>query len=154
MTSPVEMGPEELRYAGLGRRFCALVADFLVFCAVFFPVTRLVKGVWLMTAEQHDWTWGQIAFDPLCLIFLAIISLYFILLEAWLGRTIGKRIFGLCVVRAEGGRPGLGRSLARNLLRLVDGLPAFSILGAMLILLTPQRTRIGDLGASTRVICR
>lgn len=35
----------ELRFAGLWPRFMVLVADLALFCAVCFPVTRLVKGV-------------------------------------------------------------------------------------------------------------
>ena len=34
----------EMTYAGLWRRFGALVVALLLFCAVFFPVTRLVDG--------------------------------------------------------------------------------------------------------------
>ena len=34
----------EQRYAGIWRRFWALVIDLLLFCAVLSPVTRVVKG--------------------------------------------------------------------------------------------------------------
>jgi uncharacterized RDD family membrane protein YckC len=49
-------------------------------------------------------------------------------------------------------KPGLARSLVRNLLRFVDGLPALNILGVVLILRSPQRARFGDRVADTRVI--
>ena len=32
-------------YAGLWKRFWALVIDTLLFCAVLFPTARIVKGV-------------------------------------------------------------------------------------------------------------
>jgi uncharacterized RDD family membrane protein YckC len=143
---------EETRYAGLGVRFAALAIDFVLFCAVFFPVTRIAKGVWIMRATDHRWASGLFITDPLCLIFLAVMLLYFVVLEGWVGATLGKWALGLRVVRTNGGRPGLARSAGRNLLRLVDGLPAFSILGVVLILRSPERTRFGDRVAGTRVV--
>jgi hypothetical protein len=67
---------DEGRYAGLGIRFAALVIDTLLFGAVFFPVTRLVKGVWLMSAGDHRWSVGLFITDPLCLAFLAVMVAY------------------------------------------------------------------------------
>ncbi|MGC9398326.1 MAG: RDD family protein [Anaerolineae bacterium] len=139
-------------YADLWARFRALVVDVLLFCALFFPVTRVVKGVWLMSATDHRWANGLFITDPLCLTFLALMLLYFVLLEGLVGATLGKWALGLRVISADGGRPGLGRSAARNLLRLVDGLPAFNILGIVLILRSPENARFGDRVAGTRVI--
>lgn len=140
------------RFATLGQRFLALVLDWILFCAVFFPVTRIVKGTWLMTSADHIWRIGWMISDPLCVIFFLVIVAYYILLEACLGWTVGKRLLGLRVIAAAGGRPGLKKSLIRNALRVVDGLPAFSILGIILILVTKERTRLGDIVAGTRVI--
>ncbi len=141
-------------YAGLGRRFVALITDFLLLSIVFFPVTRAVKGVWVMSGEDHLWDYGWLITDPLCLTFLLIIVLYFVLLEGLGGATIGKRMLGLRVVGTDGQYPGIKRALIRNLLRAVDALPAFSILGAALILLSPERARLGDRIAGTRVVMR
>lgn len=91
-------------------------------------------------------------FDPLCLIFLVVMALYMIVLEGWLGATLGKRLVGLRVVRVGGGRPGLWRSLVRNVLRAVDSLPTLNILGVILILRSPERARFGDRVAGTRVV--
>lgn len=144
-----------MRYAGLGKRLGALVIDLALFCAVFFPVTRVVKGVWLMRAADHRWVNGLFITDPLCLIFLAVMFLYFVVLEGLAGATLGKWALGLRVVDTEGSRPGLRRGFVRNLLRLVDGLPAFSLLGILLILRSPERARFGDRVAGTRVVeCR
>lgn len=147
------MAPDRgTRYAGLGIRFAALLIDALVFCAVFFPVTRVVKGVWIMRATDHRWVRGLFITDPLCLTFLAAMVLYFVLLEGLPGATLGKWGLGLRVVRTDGAKPGLARSALRNLLRLVDGLPAFNIVGVVLILRSPQRARFGDRVAGTRVV--
>ena len=143
---------ENLRYAGLWPRFVALLYDLLLFCAVFFPVTRAVKGVWLMSAADHRWGSGLFITDPLCIAFFCIIVLYFVFLEGLAGATLGKRLAGIRVERAGGGRPGLVKGLLRNVLRVIDGLPALSILGVVLILTSPERARFGDRVAATRVI--
>jgi len=147
-----EMRNSRPQYAGLGFRFLALVIDLILFCVVFFPVTKLVKGVWLMQRGDHQWAYGWFITDPLCIIFLVIIVLYFILLEGWTGATVGKWALGLRVVDLTGGKPGIFRSAARNALRVVDALPAFNILGVVLILRSPECARFGDRAAGTRVI--
>jgi uncharacterized RDD family membrane protein YckC len=140
------------RFAGLLPRFLALLVDFLLFCAIFFPITRLVKGTWLMGSSAHRWNYGLFVTDPLCITFLAVMFLYFALFEGLIGATLGKWIVGLRVEQAGKGKPGLIKGLLRNSLRIVDGLPAFSILGIILILTSPERARFGDRVAGTRVI--
>jgi uncharacterized RDD family membrane protein YckC len=143
---------EKIVYASLWRRLAAQAIDWTLFCAVFFPVTRLVKGVWLMGVSDHDWVSGAFVFDPLCLVFLVVIIGYFISLEALFGATVGKWLAGVRVVALDGTRPGWRRSLLRNALRAIDGLPAFSLLGIVLILRTPEHARFGDRVAGTRVV--
>lgn len=112
------------RFAALWSRFLALLVDLLVFCSVFFPATRLAKGVWLMGATGHRWNRGLFITDPRCIAFLLVMLLYFAFLEGLAGVTIGKWIAGLPVVQATGGRPGLVRGLLRNVLRVICvGLP-------------------------------
>ena len=142
----------ETEYAGLRERFLALLIDVLLFCICFFPITRIVKGVWLMSPNDHNWVRDWFIFDPLCLVFLVIMGLYFIVLEGWLGATLGKRILGLRVIGLDGRRAGLWKGIVRNALRLVDGLPAFNLLGVILIQRSRERARFGDRIARTRVI--
>ena len=78
------------RYAGVWIRFAALAIDGLLFCSVFFPVTRLIKGVWLMSPGDHRWTSGWFIFDPLRLVFLIVMFVYFAVLEGCLRATFGK----------------------------------------------------------------
>lgn len=139
-------------YAGVGVRFVALVIDLAVFCAAFFPVTRIVKGVWIMSPRDHQWIKGWFVSDPLCLAFFVVMVAYFVCLEGLLGGTIGKWAVGIRVIRANGGRPGIASGFLRNVLRLVDGLPALNIVGVMAIIRSPERARIGDVVAKTRVV--
>ena len=143
---------KQFRYAGLWPRFLALLIDFVLLSLIFFPITKIVKGTWLMTTADHRWASGWFITDPLCLTFLAIIILYFILLEGLAGATIGKLIMGIRVVDIKGDKPGLMKSLVRNVLRAVDSLPVLNIIGVILILRSDERARFGDRVARTRVI--
>ena len=147
-----QQGTRDVQFAGLWPRFLALLVDLALFCAAFFPITRWVKGVWIMSATDHRWSAGLFITDPLCIAFLVVMILYFVLLEGLIGVTLGKWVLGLRVVRVGGGRPGIVKGFLRNVLRIVDGLPAFSILGAALILTSAERARFGDRVAGTRVI--
>lgn len=142
----------DFQYAGLDKRFIALVFDFIMLSLFFFPVTRIVKGVWIMSTGEHLWTFGWFITDPLCIAFLVVIVLYFIILEGLVGATIGKRLAGIRVVGLDGRHPGLIPATIRNLLRLVDTLPVLNILGIILIVTSHERARFGDRVADTRVI--
>ncbi|HEY8349620.1 MAG TPA: RDD family protein [Clostridiales bacterium] len=137
-----------MKYAGIIRRGVAIVLDFIFFCIVFFPITYMVKGVWLMQPEDHLW----IIFDPICGVFLVIIILYYILLEGITGYTLGKLIVGIRVRDPDGGRITLKQSVLRNLARLVDGI-FFNLVGAVIIYKSPLNQRLGDKIAKT-VVCR
>ena len=144
-----ESGPE---YAGVSIRFSALVLDVILLSAVFFPVTRLAKGTWVMTAADHQWARGWFVTDPLCLVFLLVMFLYFVLFEGLSGATPGKRLLGLRVVGVDGSPVGLTRALLRNVLRVVDGLPTLGLVAAVLIATSDERARFGDRLAETRVV--
>ena len=92
------MEQQPTNYAGLRDRFLALLIDLAVFCIVFFPVTRIFKGVWLMATSDHLWQISWLITDPLCLVFLLVMLAYYVLLEGYFGWTIGKLVMGIRVV--------------------------------------------------------
>ena len=80
---------------------------------------------------------------------------YGIVLEWWLrGQTLGKRLFGLRVMDAQGLRLDLSQIVMRNLLRAIDMLPAFYLVGGMAAVCTRNAQRLGDLAANTIVVRR
>ncbi|MDQ3770048.1 MAG: RDD family protein [Actinomycetota bacterium] len=68
------------------------------------------------------------------------------------GRTPGKRMAGLRVVREGGGAVDLTSSAIRNVLRLVDGLPLSYAPTIVSIAVSARNQRPGDLVAGTLVI--
>jgi uncharacterized RDD family membrane protein YckC len=78
---------------------------------------------------------------------------YSILLEwIWRGQTLGKRVLKIRVVDAEGFRLRPAQIVIRNLLRVVDLLPAFYAVGGICCALSPKYQRVGDFAANTVVI--
>lgn len=71
---------------------------------------------------------------------------------AWRGQTVGKRLFRLRVVDAEGLRLQFHQIVIRNLLRFVDCLPFFYAVGGLVCWLSPKCQRLGDIAANTVVI--
>jgi uncharacterized RDD family membrane protein YckC len=70
----------------------------------------------------------------------------------WRGQTPGKRLLGLRVMDADGLRLQFGQILLRNLLRVVDALPLFYMVGGVACVWTRHSQRLGDLAANTVVI--
>jgi uncharacterized RDD family membrane protein YckC len=78
---------------------------------------------------------------------------YGVLFEwSWRGQTIGKKLFRLRVVDAGGLRLQFHQVLLRNLLRCIDMLPAFYMVGGVVSLFSSHAQRLGDLAAGTVVI--
>jgi uncharacterized RDD family membrane protein YckC len=70
----------------------------------------------------------------------------------WRGQTVGKRLLRLRVVDAHGLRLQFSQVAIRNLLRFVDMLPAFYLVGGTAAWLSRRTQRLGDLAANTIVI--
>jgi len=68
------------------------------------------------------------------------------------GRTIGKRLLGLRAVADDGTQMLPWQAFVRNAARVVDALPAFSLVGAVSVLVDPQSRRAGDRLAATVVV--
>jgi uncharacterized RDD family membrane protein YckC len=94
-----------------------------------------------------DWASGIAAVS-----FFVIQIGYGMVLEwRWRGQTLGKRIFGLRVVDAQGLRLEFSQIALRNLLRPVDLLPALYLVGGIAAFAGRNAQRLGDLAANTIV---
>ena len=79
---------------------------------------------------------------------------YYIVPESLFGASLGKMLLGLCVVRVDGRPLTVGAIVLRNLLRIVDALPAFYLIGGLAVLVTGHSQRLGDRWAGTTVVAR
>jgi uncharacterized RDD family membrane protein YckC len=129
-----------MQYVGVGPRFLALLIDGII--------VGVVAGI-INVAAGSGGDPSRIVVSGSITGILAI--LYFIVMEATMGATVGKLVMGLRVVRDNGAPISWGESIVRNLLRIVDGLFAY-LVGAIIIWNTARRKRLGDLAAHTVVV--
>ena len=80
-------------------------------------------------------------------------TLYMLVMELLAGRTVGKVLTGTRLLAETGTRPASWQILVRNVLRLLELVPQFWILG-LLVLLSRNRQRLGDIFARTLVVRR
>lgn len=142
ITTP-EHVPIRLEPAGAGSRFLATLIDSFMITAIS---TTLGSLLFIVLP-------GGIAAA-------LIITINFILTWGWhvffetkkQGRTPGKRALRLRVIDSRGLPVSLYQSLVRNIVRALDFAPAFYGIGAIALLLSPTRRRLGDVVADTLVI--
>lgn len=133
----------EIVLAGLGSRFAATLLDLVIqFAAIIALAMALGLG-----GDS-----GYVVAAYFVLVFLVLFA-YDIVFETWnQGRTIGKLAAGIRVVRTSGQPINFLTSAVRNLIRIVDFLPAFYAIGIIGVMVTPKNQRLGDLAASTYVV--
>ena len=143
-----------MQYAGVTRRFVALVIDGFVFVGISAVLGLLAGGAYsssTSTSTSTSFDAGvQIGNGPM-LGALVLFFVYYVVCEGLFGRTLGKRILGLRVVGEDGSPIFLGAAFLRNLLRIVDGL-FFYLVAAISVWSSPTRQRLGDRAAHTYVV--
>jgi len=85
-------------------------------------------------------------------LWLALATAYHTLMEWRVGKTAGKYLVGIRVAGDDGSAPTLRASLARNLLRLIDWLPLFYVVGIVALLTSGRHKRLGDRIGHTIVV--
>jgi len=132
-----------LEPAGAGSRFLAVLIDFIIIAGITMTIGRL-SGLLLPSAFGNAIT----------------ITAGFLLTWGWhvwfevkgQGRTPGKRALSLRVVDARGLPLSVHQALVRNIVRVVDFMPAFYGVAAISSMADPLRRRLGDIVAGTLVI--
>ena len=143
---PAAPGQEDL----LGRRSSAALIDVALLTGVFLIFSLTVGEI--RTESGTEWGFHASLNPAWWLVYLAVVLVYHFGFEVAVGQTVGKRLLGLQVVRADGNRPSVAAIAVRTLLRLVDWLPALYLVGFLAMLATGERRRrLGDLAAKTRV---
>ena len=123
----------------LGLRWLATAVD-MVFLAVVYLLLKL------STIEL-----GEAIFGPLCLAFLV---LYYFVVEAKFGFTVGKHLCGIRVVDKAGSPPGYLRNLVRTLMRVIEVNPGLlgGVIAGIVCLVTQRSQRLGDIMTGTYVV--
>lgn len=142
--------------AGVGSRMNAAIIDYLV--CLFLIIVVAVLGTAAMprdlVARARPDEFGGWAIAILIMAQFFVLWGYYVLFEALAdGRTIGKRIMRLRVVRDGGLSVDFGTSAVRNLVRIVDMQPGFTyVVGILTMILNKQGKRLGDIVSGTIVV--
>ena len=126
-----------MQYAGVGVRFLAILIDSII--------VGVVGGLIGFIFRNSPGLGGGV------IGLLAIV--YYIVMEATQGATLGKMALGLRVVKVDGSPISWSESVVRNLLRIIDSLFVY-LVGAILVWTSPRKQRLGDRVAHTVVIRR
>lgn len=135
----------EFELAGVASRAVAWMIDVLVMLALITMSVQLIGAATPVAGGFAN-----------ALVFVVIFLVqwwYSALLEWWWGgQTLGKRVVGLRTLSETGVRMGFVQSVVRNLVRIVDLLPALYLTGGASTLLDRHGRRLGDLAAGTIVV--
>jgi uncharacterized RDD family membrane protein YckC len=130
-----------------GRRVLATLVDGVVLGFVFTLMSMLFGS----SAAQGGQVSASLSGLPF-LIYLVLVFAYYILMEGYLGQTVGKMVLGIKVIREDnGGVPGIGAAAIRTVLRIVDGF-FFYIVAFISVLASAKNQRLGDMVAHTLVV--
>ena len=120
-------------------RVGAVIVDFVLVSIVAGALAGLVSGNPVRSAEISSALTALLSFA------------YFTYFEGIYGQTLGKKLLGIVVVTEDGEDCEVGDAVVRNLLRFVDALPFAYLLGAVVIFVSDEDQRLGDLAADTVV---
>lgn len=142
----------EFAVAGLGSRFVAVLLDHLIQVGFYF-VFGIFAAIALGSLGDHINLMGKWFIAMFIAANFLLIWGYYTLFEAfWHGQTPGKHIMKLRVIKDSGRQITLFEAMSRNLLRIVDYLPALYLVGVITMLCTKRHQRLGDLAAGTIVV--
>lgn len=136
----------EYKTAGIAERMLAFAIDFAIFWLYLFIVNYITSI--LGAAFVDNWT----VFGIQSLLFLPVsfYSLYMNII--FNGRTVGKMIVKIRVIRVDGLPVHWSNYLVRWMLRLVDIWMFISSIGVLSIIFSEKHQRLGDAAAGTIVI--
>lgn len=143
--------PERVRFryrlAGPGQRSVAWLVDFLIRAVVFLVLAMVALALALVPG------FAGVGAGLVLLVLFLLEWFYGVVFETLLGgRTPGKILLSLRVVRSDGAPARFPDFLLRNLLRGVDFLPMLFGIGVLTMLIDRRMRRIGDLVAGTVVV--
>ena len=129
--------------AHLGDRMLAFIIDSLVI-AIYYVL--MIWGLLALEVDPGDqWAIFMIMGLPA--------FLYYLVLETFMdGKTIGKHLMQLRVVKLDGSKPDFSSYFMRWILRIVDVSISSGGVAVFTILMRGKGQRVGDIAAGTTVI--
>jgi len=143
--------------AGIGSRFLGILIDSLIqilaYVAIVLIFVLIISAAPKNGGGELSHTGEKWLIAILILLHFLLYWGYFTLFEAfWNGQTPGKKLFKIRVIQDSGRQITFFEAMTRNLLRIIDLVPSFYLVGVITMVCNRQHKRLGDLAAGTLVI--
>lgn len=132
----------------MGARIGAQIVDSIVTGVLFYIPVLLFSIVGGAAGDGGALAGMGIGF---LLGFVVAMGYHFLIEGLWDGYTVGKRVFGIRVLKEDGTTPDIGAAVIRNLLEIVDGFFYYAV-GLFFMASSDMRQRLGDRIAGTVVV--
>ena len=140
----------EYKLAGVGARLAALIIDSLIQFAAVLLCIGILFGVNRQLTNLGIAPRPSTIIAALIIIAFIIYMGYFITCEMLMnGQTVGKRLFGLRVIRDNGQPIEFTQALIRGIIRTTLDM---MYIGLFVIMFSKKHKRIGDMAAGTIVV--
>lgn len=136
----------DYKIVSIGERIVAFLIDGLILYMFAYLVSVLSNAIGYI--YEDTWTQRGLA----ALIFLPAMFYSLLMHSIFNGRTVGKMLLKMRVVRLDGTPVHWSNYLVRWMLRLVDIWIFLGSIGILSILFSERRQRVGDAAAGTVVI--
>ena len=136
----------DYKIVGIGERIVAFLIDGFILYMYAFLVNLVGDAI----SYVYEDTWTQRGL--VALIFLPAMFYSLLMHSLFNGRTVGKMLMKMRVVRVDGTPVHWSKLLVRWMLRLVDIWIFLGSIGILSILFSDKRQRTGDASAGTVVI--
>ncbi|MEM6893710.1 MAG: RDD family protein [Bacteroidota bacterium] len=136
----------DYKIVGIGERIVAFLIDGFILYMYAFLVNLIADAI----SYVYEDTWTQRGL--VALIFLPAMFYSLLMHSLFNGRTVGKMLMKMRVVRVDGAPVHWSNLLVRWMLRLVDIWIFLGSIGILSILFSDKRQRTGDAAAGTVVI--
>jgi uncharacterized RDD family membrane protein YckC len=129
-----------------GIRIVAAIIDIILLAVVFGVMAALFGD---SSSDNNSFS-VNLSGGAAVIYFLIVVG-YYLGLETMGGQTLGKKVMSIKVVAVDGPLT-FGKVAIRTILRIVDGLPFLYLLGLIVVAVSKQNQRIGDMAAGTLVV--
>lgn len=142
--------PVNFTAASIGDRLLAQIIDMLIKIAYLIVVFYGITFFSIDSLFNHLDQWSIIGIY----VIIALPFIFYSLVQEslWEGKTMGKKIMKIKVIKLDGYQAGFGDYLIRWLFRLVEISLGNGVIALISILISKKNQRLGDIAAGTAVI--
>jgi len=140
-----------MQLAGPTTRFLAWIIDLMVVVIAYIVIVYIATQLAILSSAIALWLADFFGAFAWVLLFVVNIGYGIVLEWFWRGQTLGKFVFRLRVIDEQGLRLQFSQVVIRNLLRTVDILPMFYLVGGIACVMSKHCQRLGDFAANTVV---